>query len=200
MELVPIVGYHFAKRYRFENAWLREPLCFQLIKDSWELCGNDEVTNKVSFCGQQLRVWGKEFTSNFKDRIKKCRDEVQRWKLGRDDVSVANYKQAKKNLSEAYIQREVFWRQRSKQLWLQEGDNNSKFFNASATNRRRNNFVTKLKDQSGVWVDWNSGLDLLMVNYFNDLFSFSQTDSREVTSSVKTVFLLNKMMRCCCQF
>ncbi|XP_030505163.2 uncharacterized protein LOC115720145 [Cannabis sativa] len=131
MELVPTAGYHFSKQFRFENAWLREPLYFQVIKDSWELCGNDEVMNKVSFCGQQLCVWGKEFT-------------------------------ARKNLFEAYIELEVFWRQRSKQLWLQEGDNNSKFFHASATNRRWYNFVTKLKDQSGAGVDWNSGLDLLM--------------------------------------
>uniref|UniRef100_A0A803PDF8 CCHC-type domain-containing protein n=1 Tax=Cannabis sativa TaxID=3483 RepID=A0A803PDF8_CANSA len=52
MELFPTAGYHFAKRFRFENTWLREPLCYQVIKDSWEFCGDDENTDKVLFCGQ----------------------------------------------------------------------------------------------------------------------------------------------------
>uniref|UniRef100_A0A803NLK0 RNase H type-1 domain-containing protein n=1 Tax=Cannabis sativa TaxID=3483 RepID=A0A803NLK0_CANSA len=54
--------------------------------------------------------------------------------------------------------REVFWRQRSKKLWLQDVDNNSKFFHALAYAQRRNNLISKLKDSAGRWVDWNSSL------------------------------------------
>ncbi|KAF4389226.1 hypothetical protein G4B88_003039 [Cannabis sativa] len=47
---------------------------------------------------------------------------------------------------------------RSKQLWLREGDSNSKYFHASATSRRRRNSIQKLKDSDGVWVDWKGRL------------------------------------------
>ncbi|XP_030497973.2 uncharacterized protein LOC115713626 [Cannabis sativa] len=65
-------------RFRLENAWLRELLCYQLIKDFWDGCGDVEVQQKIQRCGQRLVVWGKEFTGNFKERIQQCKNEVQK--------------------------------------------------------------------------------------------------------------------------
>uniref|UniRef100_A0A803PBY7 Reverse transcriptase domain-containing protein n=1 Tax=Cannabis sativa TaxID=3483 RepID=A0A803PBY7_CANSA len=45
-----------------------------------------------------------------------------------------------------------------KQLWLREGDQNSKFFHAKATTRKKNNTIHSLKNNSGVWIDWEGGL------------------------------------------
>ncbi|KAF4366552.1 hypothetical protein G4B88_023901 [Cannabis sativa] len=53
---------------------------------------------------------------------------------------------------------EIFWKQRSKQLWLREGDRNSKYFHAKATSRRRSNVIHKLKNSDGEWVGWEDGL------------------------------------------
>ena len=39
---------------------------------------------------------------------------------------------------------EMDWRQRSRQLWLHEGDANTKFFHMSAIGRRRQNQITKV--------------------------------------------------------
>ncbi|KAM6569512.1 hypothetical protein CsatB_017497 [Cannabis sativa] len=128
-----------------------------------------------------------EYTGDFKKRIAICKDEIPKWKLGSDENSTANYKLANKQLSEVYIQQEVFLRQRSKQLWLQEEDNNNKFCHASATSRQRNNLISKLKDNSGRWVDWNSGLPQLMIDYFSNLFTTSSNDWREVTSCVQAL-------------
>ncbi|KAF4363008.1 hypothetical protein F8388_020524 [Cannabis sativa] len=66
------------------------------------------------------------------------------------------------NLNSVLLQREIFWKQRSKQLWLREGDSNSKYFHASATSRRRRNSIQKLKDSDGVWVDWKGRLPSVM--------------------------------------
>ncbi|KAF4389388.1 hypothetical protein G4B88_006447 [Cannabis sativa] len=53
---------------------------------------------------------------------------------------------------------EIFWKQRSKQLWLREGDRNSKYFHAKATSRRRSNVIHKLQNSDGEWVGWEDGL------------------------------------------
>uniref|UniRef100_A0A803PR88 Reverse transcriptase domain-containing protein n=1 Tax=Cannabis sativa TaxID=3483 RepID=A0A803PR88_CANSA len=112
--------YPTKKRFRFENAWLREPMCAQIVKDSWELCHLKTVTEKIDYCGQSLAEWGKSYTGNFKSRIQQCKKEVRTWKKRRDAASIAKFQEAEKELFEVYAQREVYWRQRSKQLWLRE--------------------------------------------------------------------------------
>uniref|UniRef100_A0A803NLR5 RNase H type-1 domain-containing protein n=1 Tax=Cannabis sativa TaxID=3483 RepID=A0A803NLR5_CANSA len=74
----------------------------------------------------------------------------------------------------------------SKQLWLQDGDNNNKFFHASASARRRNNSIKRLKNSSVHWVDWKSGLIDVMINYFINVFASAHTDWREVIAAVQS--------------
>lgn len=90
----------------------------------------------------------------------------------------------KSKLSEVYAQQEVFWRQRSKQLWLREGDQNSKFFHSATKIRRRNNQISFLVNSSGVKVGWDDGLESLMVSYFTQLFEASDTEWTEVTNCI----------------
>ncbi|XP_062100071.1 uncharacterized protein LOC133805941 [Humulus lupulus] len=81
--------------------------------------------------------------------------------------------EASSSMFEILTQQEIFWKQRCKQLWLREGDNNSKYFHASTRIRRRNNQIDSLCNDAGVLVDWNSGLEQLMVEYFQTLFKSS---------------------------
>ena len=78
----------------------------------------------------------------------------------------------------------MFWRQRSKQLWLQSGDKNTKFFHASASTRRRNNQINRLKDEEGKWVEWERGLPELICNHFRNLFTAEPTIREEIIECV----------------
>lgn len=79
---------------------------------------------------------------------------------------------------------EVFWRQRSKTLWLREGDQNSKFFHATAKNRRTINHIKTLRNKEGVTVEWGAGLENVMTEYFTELFKTSCTDWEPVVACV----------------
>lgn len=141
------------KPFRFENAWLREPLCYQLVEDVWTSNSQSSFYEKLTLCSDVLSIWGKEITDNFKGRISQTKKILKTLKGRRDDASIETVKVEKKRLTETYAQQEVFWRQRSKQLWLREGDQNSKLFHAASKNRRKTNKITTLKDVNGNFVN-----------------------------------------------
>ena len=43
---------------------------------------------------------------------------------------------------------EMYWRQKSQELWLQDGDRNTKFFHNSAKQKRVNSTIFHIKDAS----------------------------------------------------
>ncbi|XP_060960747.1 uncharacterized protein LOC115723580 [Cannabis sativa] len=101
-----------------------ERLCVQVIQDSWDANAGGSITKKIKRCGESLTSWGNEFTGNIKYRIKRCKSDIKRLKRLRDDASMAEFKIAEKRLAEVLTQRELFWKQRSKQLWLRVRDSN----------------------------------------------------------------------------
>lgn len=173
-------------RFKFENAWMVEPMCEVLVRDGWSSDSEASVTQKIKTCSNSLAIWGKEITGSFGKRIKSCKAEMKQVRGGRDEDSKLRYRKAKNEFIKILNQREIFWRQRSKQLWLQAGDQNSKYFHSFASNRRRNNQIHKLKNEDGHWLDWENGLPDLMSGYFTSLFTASQVEWQEVVSYIPT--------------
>lgn len=102
------------RRFRFENAWLTEPMCEQIVKDVWKGVFTGDLQLKVKYCSERLSYWGNELTSNFSSRIKSCKAELKVLRKKRDNISVDQYKEVKKKLFLILEQKEIFWRQRSK--------------------------------------------------------------------------------------
>ncbi|KAM6549548.1 hypothetical protein CsatB_021224 [Cannabis sativa] len=178
--------FHPNKKFKFENAWLKEPMCYEIVKNSWNLGAANLISEKLNQCAISLGEWGKEVTGNFKLRIRKCKKELKALKNLRDPVAVQRYSEVKKNLFLVLDQREAFWKQRAKQLWLKEGDHNSSYFHKMASSRKRHNQIQKLKNDNGEWVNWDNGLPTVVTNYFNGLFHASGSACQEIVDSVDT--------------
>lgn len=172
------------KRFRFKNAWLLEPMCHQLVEGSWQENSNHDIQTKMKMCSEKLEVWGREITDDFASNIKACKAELRCLRDKEDSHSVTKYEEVKKRLHLILDQRDIFWRQHSKQLWLQSGDKNSKYFHMSASSRKRANQITKLRNAAWEWKEWNVGLEELIVDYYADLYSASQVEWMEVTECV----------------
>ncbi|XP_074325825.1 uncharacterized protein LOC141663875 [Apium graveolens] len=140
--------------FRFENAWLTEPMYFQIIKDCWEEDDNSSITKKLAKCAESLQIWGREITGCFSSRIRDCKAKLKILRGKNDNQSLVEYENAKQQLYLVLDQKEIFWRQRSKQFWLQVGEKNIKYFHASCNKRKRNNHIQKLKNEDGDWVEW----------------------------------------------
>ena len=104
-----------------------------------------------------------------------------------DDATTEEIAAALKELSNALKAEEMFWRQKSRVLWLREGDRNSKYFHALVRQRRARNRITQLLDDNGNVVEDEEGLVAIATSYFRQIFeSANPEDIAEALENVST--------------
>lgn len=93
-------------------------------------------------------------------------------------------------------QQEDFSKQRAKQHWLKVVDNNTKYLHVYASVRKKKNRINKIKDDNGVWHDWQHGLGMLIGNYYEQLFQSNEVFYDEIFGNIerRTSSLLNQML------
>lgn len=73
----------------------------------------------------------------------------------------------------AYKQEETFWHQKSRVQWLQEGDQNTKFFHAFTMQRRKRNSIEKLVTSQGVECITSDQIEQEITSSYHSLFTSS---------------------------
>ncbi|XP_060969648.1 uncharacterized protein LOC133036893 [Cannabis sativa] len=174
-----------APRFRYENAWSREPICAQIVRDCWDMHRNLSLFDKIKFCGDNLTKWASDLTGNFKGRISTSKKKMAQLKQHHNFPLNVEFVNEQNNYSELLAQQEIYWRQRSKQFWLHNGDKNTKYFHANASPRKRNNQILHLKNSAGAWTDWGNGLDQVITSYFSDLFTANCSLQNTVATDVR---------------
>lgn len=76
-------------------------------------------------------------------------------------------------LNEAYKNEETYWRQKSRVQWLQEGDQNYKFFHAYTVQRRKVNHIERLNRIEGETCENEEELEAEITDYYSKLFTTS---------------------------
>lgn len=90
---------------------------------------------------------------NLKRRMKGYRHQLRKFRSRRDAYGIGRYNAARWEYLKLLEQQEVYWKQRAKQFWLREGDQNTRFFHKYASTWRQNNRIIGLHDSSGNWVE-----------------------------------------------
>lgn len=108
--LEPVIGVRpvKTKKFKFENVWLKEPMCQQIVEDTWRTKQGLSLQEKIKYCSTVLSTWGQEITGSFKNRIKERKKIIRILKGRRDEESMRKYQEESKNLNEIYVQQEVF--------------------------------------------------------------------------------------------
>ncbi|XP_062088458.1 uncharacterized protein LOC133795019 [Humulus lupulus] len=75
----------YTYRFRFENAWARDPLCRQIVKDRWGVPHSNTLLQKIRCCSTSLAEWGRDITGTFKTRIARCKATLK-WTQGQRDI------------------------------------------------------------------------------------------------------------------
>ncbi|XP_074267156.1 uncharacterized protein LOC141590463 [Silene latifolia] len=100
-----------------------------------------------------------------------CEDAVQRRESA--ESNVRKRKKIVAKIGDLSRQEELYWRQRSRALWLKDGDRYTKFFHNKAGERKRKNFIGILIDDAGVERVGGEAVSKVANDYFVELFTTS---------------------------
>ncbi|KAL0398047.1 UNVERIFIED_CONTAM: hypothetical protein Scaly_0253100 [Sesamum calycinum] len=163
---------------------VQESRCEDIITKAWDRPGN--LGEKLECLGGRLSVWGRLVLCETKDRIARLEQDLVSLEGGA--LTVANHTRVvrdREELSKLIIQEEIFWKQRSKVLWLKEGDRNSRFFHAKANHRHQVNSIRRIKKSNGEWTETAEGVQQCILDYFEKVFTSSRPLAEDVHSGTE---------------
>lgn len=65
----PCLGFQGCRRFRFENAWIVEDECRNVVSLSWSNSMNLHFMDRIKWCGEALAMWGENHTGQFRRRL-----------------------------------------------------------------------------------------------------------------------------------
>ena len=138
------------KPFRFQNCWLTDPECMKIVKKVWLESTPMNTREKLKEVKKRLKDWNQNEFGNIDSKIKMLENEIQ--KLDEinntrdlEDYEIDNRKKAQAELWVWIKRKEMYWAQNSRITWLKEGDRNTKFFHAIASNKRRKNSISSIE-------------------------------------------------------
>lgn len=125
--------------FKFEKMWLSDGGCSRIVKDAWGPSSPDAsmtlIAGKVKNCGDKLLSWSRLSFGNIKRSIELNSKKLNRAEIaaaeGRGDANVI--RSLKAELNDLLDKESQMWHQRSRVLFLKEGDRNTKYFHSKAS-------------------------------------------------------------------
>lgn len=158
------------KIFRFEEMWLRESSCEEVITRCWQQGGG--MMHNLGATAKGLVQWGKKVFGSVPKELRAYRARMEELMKDEQTEQVVNEIRAiDTRMDELEEREERYWKQRSRQCWLEGGDRNSKFFHAKAEQRRQRNSVNKIADEAGNEYVEEAEIAEIFVKFFEDLFT-----------------------------
>ncbi|XP_028551144.1 uncharacterized protein LOC114579729, partial [Dendrobium catenatum] len=166
------------KWIRFEDVWTTFPSSWRVVWQSWRR--NDfgspaEIINRK--CHRTLRAlfhWSKhrvrDLTSQKAALERRILDlqELDCAPAGLNEEQEAELRRCIGELNDTLTRLTIWWRQRAKTRWLEEGDANSHFFHLAASGRRRENRISNIVMEDGRVVSDPDNINEAFLNFFKD--------------------------------
>ena len=166
------------KPFGFEAMWIKDDRCERAIHEAWDkfstadLIGN--ILLKVSNYQTHLSEWNKKVFGNVQRTLEKKRRELEQaehvaaWGGG-----CGRLKELNAEIRRLTDMEDCMWNQRAKVDWLHDGDKNTKYFHCRSTERNKRNYISGLENELGFWVEEESQIGGMLVQYFSNLFTSS---------------------------
>jgi hypothetical protein len=191
-------GQYHPQRFRFETIWMQAEGCEEVVRRAWQQPQSGyllyQVSQRIKTCRMALQRWSRTINRPTKNRVAQARtayaDSEKGCQENRDNrEAYTRRNQARRDLNEVLAQEEKYWQQRSPVSWLRDGDRNTRFFHASASQRKKKNTILGLRDANGHLATIRNTMSPIVEAYFHNIFRTSNPSAiAQVVHSVsKTV-------------
>lgn len=132
--------------------------------------------------------WDRTHFGSVRRKIKELRKKLENLqKLPQGEWVVEEARSVENELNQCLKLEETMWYQRSRVLWLKDGDRNSSFFHKKASQRKQRNTIRQIINEDGVCFTKRKDIEKIMVNYFQELFKSEGSHGTEaVVNAVNT--------------
>ncbi|XP_042980834.1 uncharacterized protein LOC122310767 [Carya illinoinensis] len=141
--------------FKFENMWLKSEGFVDRVKQWWSSYQFQDtpsfiLASKLKALKRDLRVWNVESFDNVGENKKIKLLEIQEFERLQAVHPLSQEELVRKakliaDVESMILLEQVSWRQKSRALWLQEGDRSTRFSHRIANLHRKNNNIEMLK-------------------------------------------------------
>ncbi|XP_075663065.1 uncharacterized protein LOC142632573 [Castanea sativa] len=135
--------------------WLSDERCAKMVEASSSSysvghCDSD-ILRRVEICGRDLAWWNYNIFGNVRKELKNKKALL----VEAESAAIVSgqngrVRELKEEINILLDREARMWSQRSRTLWLKNGDNNTKFFHCWATQRHRKNKIRGIMDENNI--------------------------------------------------
>ena len=160
---------------RFEEKWASNPQCETVIQEAWRVAVRNgsplsKLFEKIKRFRFSLVDWSHASGASSKTLLQEKQKQLEDLCSLNSVDHLDAIKGLKVDINNLLHQEELFWRQRSRSIWLPAGDKNTKFFHQRASQRRRKNQILGAYDSEGRWGTSEDSIAHTAKHYFQQLF------------------------------
>jgi hypothetical protein len=143
-----------SRPFRFENMWLKAEGFTELVKEWWESYSMDGTPSfvlaaKLKALKVDLKKWNDTQFGHVSLQKKQLMADLRAIDVLEESRPLSVEERGRRELISAGLEKvilmdEISWRQKSRLLWLKEGDKNSSFFHRIANSNRNTNTISQL--------------------------------------------------------
>ena len=140
----------------------------------------------IKRCAADLKTWSSEVYGQIPKKIQAKRTALNNLTRGNKDGVLSNeINSLKREINTLLDDEELYWGQRAKAHWLKEGDKNTKFFHAQASERRKQNTIAGIWDEVVNWCDEKESIAHAAINYFENIYTTTHpAQVEEITAAI----------------
>lgn len=179
------MGENRMRRRHFEAMWTKEAEAYEVVKSHWH-GGHISIAGKLDGVQKGYHEWAHTKTHRLRKDIDKLTSKLEKVReTGTSAVELQCENKLRADIDDLLLKEEIFWQQRERLNWLQNGDKNTKCFHAQASARKKMNTIKGLVDMHGFLKASQEEMEEVATHYFKELFtSANPVDFAQILDAV----------------